>query len=119
MPSYHINRTTEDMKRELTALLRDVKDPRVQGKLLTVVRVNLSGDGAVAKIFVSAMEGFEEAKIAVKGLESAAGFLRGELGRRLQLRKSPELRFVADQSIEAGTEIIKKIASLESKDEAG
>ena len=112
MPSYHINRTAEDLKRELTALLRDVKDPRAQGKILTVVRVHLSGDGSVAKVFVSAMEGYEAAKTAVKGLESAAGFLRGELGRRLQLRKAPELRFVADNSIETGTEIIQKIASI-------
>jgi len=112
MPSYHINRAAEDMKRELTALLRDVKDPRTQGKLLTVVRVNLSGDGAVAKVYVSAMEGFEAAREAVQGLKSAAGFLRGEVGRRLQLRHAPELRFIADNSIETGTEIIKKIDSL-------
>ena len=112
MPSYHINRTAEDLKRKLTALLRDVKDPRAQGKILTVVRVHLSGDGAVAKVFVSAMEGYDAAREAVQGLKSAAGFLRGELGRRLQLRKAPELRFVADNSIETGTEIIQKIASI-------
>jgi len=116
MPSYHINRHSEDIKRELTALLRDVKDPRAQEKMLTVVRVHLSGDGAVAKIYVSAMEGLEAAREAVQGLKSAAGFLRGELGRRLELRHAPELRFIADNSIETGTEIIKKIASLENQD---
>ena len=117
MPSYHLNRAAEDMKRELTALLRELKDPRVQGKLLTVVRVRLSGDGAVAKVYVSAMEGLEAARVAAKGLQNAAGRLRGELGRRLHRRKAPELRFIADNSIETGTEIIRTISSLEMTDD--
>ena len=115
MPSHHINRNAEDIKRELTALLRELKDPRVQGKLLTVVRVNLSGDGSTAKVYVSAMEGLDAAREAKDGLQSAAGFMRGELGRRLGLRKSPELRFVADNSIEEGTQIIRKLDSLDLK----
>ena len=113
MPSYHISRAAEDMKREMTALLRELKDPRLQDKLLTVVRVHLSGDGSSAKIYVSAMEGIDAARVAVKGLESAAGFVRGELGRRLHMRKAPELKFIADNSIEAGTEIIRTIESLD------
>ena len=117
MPSHHINRNAEDIKRELTALLRELKDPRVQDKLLTVVRVNLSGDGSTAKVYVSAMEGIEAARASVKGLQSAAGFMRGELGRRLGLRKSPELRFMADNSIEEGTQIIRTIDTLVSKED--
>ena len=113
MPSYHINRAAEDMKREMTALLRELKDPRVQGKLLTVVRVHLSGDGSTAKIYVSAMEGIEAAREAVKGLKSAGGFVRGELTRRLHMRKAPELRFIADNSIEEGTAILRTLESLE------
>ena len=116
MPSYHINRNAEDIKRELTALLRDIKDPRVQNKLLTVVRVHLSGDGSTAKVYVSAIEGIEAAREAIKGLKSAAGFVRGELGRRLELRKAPELRFIADSSIEEGAQIIRAIEEL-SKDD--
>jgi len=113
MPSYHINRAAEDMKRELTALLRELKDPRVQDKLLTVVRVHLSGDGSSAKIYVSAMEGIEAAREAVKGLKNAGGYLRGEITRRLGMRKAPELRFIADNSIEEGTAILRTIESLE------
>ncbi|MCL2301067.1 MAG: 30S ribosome-binding factor RbfA [Firmicutes bacterium] len=113
MPSYHLPRAAEDMKRELTALLRELKDPRVQGKLLTVVRVHLSGDGSSAKIYVSAMEGLEAAREAVKGLKSAVGYLRGELTRRLHMRKAPELRFIADNSIEEGTAILRTLDSLE------
>jgi len=116
MPSHHINRNAEDIKRELAVLLRDLKDPRVAGKLLTIMRVQLSGDGSTAKIYISAMEGFAAAQEAVKGLKNAAGFLRGELGRRLGLRKSPELRFVADNSIEEGTAILQKLDELAVKD---
>jgi ribosome-binding factor A len=105
------------MKRELTALLRELKDPRVQGKLLTVVRVHLSGDGSSAKIYISAMEGLDAAREAVKGLKSAGGFLRGELTGRLHMRKAPELRFIADNSIEEGTAILRTIESLEIKGE--
>ena len=117
MPSYHISRATEDIKRELTALLRELKDPRVQDKLLTVVRVHVSGDGSTAKVYISAIEGLETAREAVKGLQNAAGFVRGELGRRLQLRKAPELRFIADNSIEEGTAIIRTIDALDIKDD--
>jgi len=113
MPSYHLPRAAEDMKREMTALLRELKDPRVGGKLLTVVRVHLSGDGSTAKIYISAMEGLEAAREAVKGLKSAGGFVRGELTRRLRMRKAPELRFIADNSIEEGTAILRTIESLE------
>ena len=118
MPSYHINRAAEDMKRELTALLRELKDPRLRDKLLTVVRVHLSGDGSSAKVYVSAMEGIESAREAVKGLQSAGGLLRGELGRRLHMRKAPELRFVADNSIEAGAAILRTLESLDIKPDA-
>jgi len=58
------------------------------------------------------MEGLESAREAAKGLQNAAGLLRGELGRRLRLRKAPELRFIGDDSIAAGTEIARKIAEL-------
>jgi len=113
MPSYHISRAAEDMKRELTALLRELKDHRLRDKLLTVVRVHLSGDGSSAKIYISAMEGIGAAREAVKGLQNASGFVRGELTRRLGLRKAPELRFIADNSIEEGTAILRTLDSLE------
>jgi len=119
MPSYHISRAAEDLKRELTALLRELKDPRLQGKLLTVVRVDLSGDGSTAKIYISAMEGIAAAQEAVKGLKSAGGFVRGELTRRLGMRKAPELRFIADNSIEEGTAILRTLESLEISSEEG
>jgi len=98
MAGHRLERITEDIKRELTELMRELKDPRITG-LLSVVRVSVSGDLSYATVYISAMDGLDSAKNAVKGFDSAKGFLRGEIGRRLKLRKAPELRFVADDSI--------------------
>lgn len=111
MANYKTSRTAEDIKRELTAILRDIKDPRVD-KLLTVVRVDLSGDMSVCKIYVSSLGGMEKTKESVAGLKSAAGFIRRELFRRLDIRKSPELTFIADASIERGAEISRKLNDI-------
>ena len=108
MPGYHIDRITEDIKREIVAILRELKDPRISG-MLTVVKVSVTND-------VSAMEGMEAAKASVKGLTAAQGYIRHELGRRLHLRKCPELRFIADDSIEKGFALWDKLKELEHED---
>ena len=114
MAGYKTDRVAEDIKREIIAIIRDgIKDPRVQGKLLTVVRVEVSGDLSYAKCYISAMEGLEAAQEAVKGLKNAAGYIRREVGQALRLRKTPELRFVADDSIEHGMSIAKMLKDLE------
>lgn len=99
MPNYRMDRTSEDIMRELTAILRTVKDPRVTGSMLSIVRVDVTRDMSYATVFISSMNGLEAAKEAVKGLKSAAGYMRRELGLALKLRHTPELRFVADDSI--------------------
>ena len=108
MPGYHIDRITEDIKREIVAILRELKDPRISG-MLTVVKVSVTNDLSYAKVYVSAMEGMEAAKASVKGLTAAQGYIRHELGRRLHLRKCPELRFIADDSIEKGFALWDKL----------
>jgi len=108
----HASHMSEDIKRELIALVRELKDPRVAGQFLTVVRVDLTRDMSVARVYVSAMEGLDRAKEAVKGLENAAGLLRRELGLRLRLRKAPELRFIADDSAEYAIHINKTLNDL-------
>lgn len=117
MPNYKINRVSEDIKRELVAVIRELKDPRVMDKLLTVVRVEVSSDASYAKAYISALDGIETAKEAVKGLKSATGYIRREIGQRLHLRKTPEIVFIADDSIEHGMNIVKIMEDLRTEKE--
>ena len=112
MPSFKIGRATADVQRELADLLREVKDPRVS-KLLSIIKIDLSTDLSYATVYVSAIEGYDKTVESVKGLKNAAGYLRRELGARLKLRKTPELRFIADNSIEHSAHIAKIIDSFE------
>lgn len=115
---YKTDRTAEDIKREITAVIRELKDPRVQGKLLTVVRTELASDLSFGKVYISALEGFDTAKAAVEGLQHAQGLIRREVGNRLHLRKSPELRFIADDSVRKGIELWNDYESKLRKDKA-
>ena len=115
MPSYRMDRTGEDIMRELTAILRTVKYPRVSG-LNSIVRVDVTRDLSYATVFVSAMDGIDSAKRAVKGLTSAAGYMRRELGSALKLRHVPELRFVPDDSIAYSSQIARTLEQLGTKD---
>ena len=118
MAGYRIDRITSDIKLALSELLRNMKDPRVS-QLLSIVKVDVSGDLSYATVYVSAIEGYEKTVSSVKVLKGAAGFLRRELGARMTLRKVPELRFVADDSIEQSANISRIIESLneENKNE--
>ena len=116
MAGYKINRITSDIKIALSELLREVKDPRIS-KLLSIVKVDLSGDLSYATVYVSAIEGYETTVTSVKGLTGASGVLRRELGARLKLRKVPELRFVADDSIVKSADISRIIHSFETPGE--
>ena len=111
MPSFKNDRMSEDIHRELTDIFRSVKDPRVS-KLLSIVRVELAGDGSHCKVYVSALSGWDDTVESVKGLKSAAGFIRRELFSRLKMRKSPELHFIADDSIARGAQITKKLDDM-------
>lgn len=114
MAGYKINRITQDIKVTLAELFREIKDPRVS-KLLSIVKVDVSGDLSYATVYVSAIEGFETTVNSVKALKGAAGYLRREMGMRLSLRKVPELRFVADDSIEQSANISKIIESFKEE----
>lgn len=120
MPGHRIDRITEDIKRELIHILREVKDPRVSD-MLSVVKVDVSNDLSYAKVYISDIGGMEKAKESVKGLKAAGGFIRKRLSSSLHLRKTPELKFIADDSIEKGFDLFNKLNSLdipeETKDE--
>lgn len=115
MPSYKLGRTTEDIRREVSAILRELKDPRVSGSMLSVVRVEVTNDLSYCTVYVSAMEGMETAENAVKGLKSAAGYVRRELGNRLKLRHVPEMIFKATDSIEYSANISRILHDLENE----
>jgi ribosome-binding factor A len=105
MAGNRINRINEEIQKELSSLLRTLKDPRVQGGMVTVTRVDTTSDLRYAKVFVSTLDK-EREKDLIRGLKSAAGYLRRELGQAMQLRYTPELQFVADDSIEYGAHIL-------------
>ena len=113
MPGHRIGRINEDVKRELTAVFRDLKDPRVKDCLLSIVQVDVTNDLSYCTVYVSTFEGLERTKDAVKGLKSASGYIRRELGRRLKLRHTPELIFKWTDSIEYGANISRMLNDLD------
>ena len=113
MASHRIERTTEDIKRELTAIFRELKDPRVSQAFVSIVKVEVTNDLSYCTVQISAIEGLDRAKEAVKGLTSASGFIRRELGHRLKLRHVPELIFKATDSIEYSAHISRILNDLD------
>ena len=112
MPSNKLARTNDDIQRVLAAKLREIKDPRVQQGMISVTRVETTGDLRYAKVWLSVM-GMENEKEFRRGLKSAAGWLRHELGQSLELRYTPELVFEVDHSIEYGAHINQMLQSLD------
>ena len=115
MASFKIGRLSEDIKRELSLLIRELKDPRIS-KMLSIIRCEVSGDLSHCKVNVSALEGEAATKESIKGLNSASGFLRRELGNRLHLRKCPELHFIADGSIAYSAKINQILHDLDEEE---
>ena len=109
MAGYKADRVSEDIKREIIAVIRELKDPRVKDKMLTVVRVEVSADASFAKVYVSDLKGIDSAKEAVEGLTAATGRIRREVGQKLHLRKTPEIKFIADDSVEQGVALFQKL----------
>ena len=112
MASNRINRINEEIQKELSSLLRTVKDPRVQDTMISITHVETTPDLRYAKVYASFLQE-ERANEALKGLKSASGYLRRELGRALQLRYTPELVWTLDDSITYGAKMLKLINSLE------
>ncbi len=113
MATHRMGRTTEDIKRELTAILREMKDPRVRDSMLSIVRVDVTNDLSYCSIYISSMYGMEKTKSAVKALKNATGFVRKELGSRLNLRHTPAPLFYATDSIEYSANINKILNDLD------
>ncbi len=102
----------EEIQKQLSALLRTVKDPRVQDVMISITRVETTTDLRYTKVYVSILQE-EKAGDVMAGLKSAAGYLRTKLGGNLRLRYSPEIVWVLDDSITYGAKMLKLIQSLE------
>lgn len=114
MPNFKNARLSEDIKREISGLICErIKDPRVKFGLVSVVRTELSGDNSHCKVYISHLDGIEASKNAVKGLESASWMIRKEISNKLHLKKCPELKFIADNSIEHSAEIAKMLEDMD------
>ena len=112
MASNRILLINEEIQKELSSLLRTVKDPRVQNVMISITRVETTPDLRYTKVYVSFLPE-DKTDDAMAGLKSAAGYLRRELGRNLRLRYSPEIVWAADDSIVYGAKMLKLINSLE------
>jgi len=112
MASNRIGRINEEIQRELSSLIRNVKDPRVAGRMISITAVETTPDLRYAKVFVSLLDK-SDTKEVVKGLKSAGGYLRRELGRALNLRYTPELQFEQDDSIDKGAHILEMLRNPE------
>ncbi len=116
MANNKLQRTNDDIQFALASLLRQVKDPRInQGGLISITRVDTTGDLRYCKVFVSVLGDLNE-KDFKKGLKSVAPWLRHELGRALNLRYTPELIFELDKSIEHGAYINSIISGLDIRE---
>ena len=114
MASNKIARINDDIQFVLSRRLRDIKDPRVQPGMISVTRVETTGDLRYSKVWLSVM-GLQDEKEFKKGLKSAGGWLRRELGSSMNLRYTPELVFEVDHSIEYGAHISQVISGLDIK----
>ena len=111
MASNRINRINEEIQKSLAGKLRTVKDPRVSGTMISITRVETTPDLRYTKVYVSFLQE-EKAADAMKGLKSAAGFLRRQLGSNLRLRYAPEIVWALDDSITYGAKMLNLINSL-------
>ena len=115
MSQQRIGRINEEIQKELSSLIRTLKDPRVQNAMISITSVDTTGDLRYAKVYVSVLQK-ERAREVLKGLKSAGGFLRREIGQKLQLRYTPELVFVEDDSITKGARMYALLSSLQAQE---
>ena len=112
MPANKLHRINEDIRLVMSDLLREVKDPRIHQGLVSVTRADTTGDLKYCKIYLSVL-GLGNEKEFLRGIRSASGWFRRELGQRVKLRNVPELTFLLDKSMEYGAHISSLIEKLD------
>ncbi|MBE6596973.1 MAG: 30S ribosome-binding factor RbfA [Ruminococcaceae bacterium] len=111
MAKHRQGRINDEMKKELAAILREVKDPRVSEAFVSITGVEVTPDLKYAKVYYSVFTG--DKKEIAKGLKSSAGYIRGQVAKRMNLRMTPEFTFVEDNSISYGAHISKILSGIE------
>ncbi len=114
MPTKNQGRMAQDMKRELIAIIGEMKDPRVAGGLLTVTRLDVTPDLDVAKVYISVIGREGGSKPVVAALNKASGHVRTEVSRRMHIRKAPRFVFVADDGAAYAAHINEMLRDLDS-----
>lgn len=104
-------RINAEVQKELCSIIRELKDPRI-GLMTSVTAVEVAPDLKTCKAYISVLGSEQEQTDTIKGLKSAEGFVRRQLAKNLNLRNTPELKFILDQSIEYGVSMSKKIADV-------
>ena len=119
MSYQRIDRISEEVRREVDAIIREeLGDPRIDGTW-SVTRAEVTGDLRYAKIYISVLEE-DKRQGLMEALKKARGFIRHALGKRMIIRYTPELIFISDQNIEYGVHIAKVLAeTMETEDKAG
>lgn len=115
MANYRRGRINDEVQKEIAGILREVKDPRVSKAFVSITGAEVTPDLKYAKIYYSALYG--DKKEVRLGLRAAAGFIRGQLARRMNLRMTPELTFIEDGSIEHGAKISKILEGITISEE--
>ena len=111
-----VERVSALIRREISHLLiNGIRDERVQQAMITITEVQVSGDLQHCKVFVSIYGDENQTKLVMSGLDAASGFLRGELGRKLQLRRAPEIVFQLDRGLEKGTSVLNLLERLDKE----
>lgn len=120
MANFNIQRLSEDIRREISATVSGVKDPRVAGGFVTITRCELTNDMSYCKVWVACMGGTERTAKAVEGMTAAAGYFKKQIAGAIRMRKIPELIFQPDNSLEYSEHIEDIIAHLPKRaDETG
>ncbi|WP_186538883.1 30S ribosome-binding factor RbfA [Synechococcus sp. BIOS-E4-1] len=117
-PGRRVERVAALIRREISELLiNGIRDERVHQGMVSITNVEVSGDLQHCKIFVSVLADNDARKEVMDGLQAASGYLRGELGRRLQMRRAPEVVFQLDRGLERGTNVLHLLGELERERE--
>lgn len=116
MNNKRISRISEEVKRAISEIIRtELKDPRIS-ELTSISHVDVTNDLSYAKVYVTVLGNDEDRDKAVEGLNSAKGFIKKELGKKVKLRIMPELIFINDDSIERALEISRLIDEVNNED---